>query len=314
MYRIVLDTDPGLDDALALFLAVASPELHIEAITTVSGNVHVDSTTYNALALLEIAGRSDIIVARGCSRPLVRSPINAAYFHGANGVGEVALPPPRCRVVEQHAANLIIERVMDNPGEITLVAIGPLTNIATALQNEPRIAKAVREVVIMGGALRVKGNVTPSAEFNILADPHAADLVLHAGWPIRLIPLDVTQQVQLREEHLIPFQQSNSAVLALIPKMINYYFKHFAVEHGIDTFAMHDPLCLAAVFQPGFIHWEPAYVTIELNGTYTLGETVAYFDDYDIPSPHSPNVRVAVSVEGDRFLQWYLDRMINSSL
>ena len=161
MYRLILDTDPGLDDALALFLALASPEVQIEAITTVSGNVHVDLTTRNALTLLELAGRTDIPVARGCDRPLSRQPVFADYVHGQNGLGGVELPTPNLQPLAQHAVDLIIERVMAAPREITLVPVGPLTNIALALRKEPRIADRVSEVVIMGGALRVPGNVTP---------------------------------------------------------------------------------------------------------------------------------------------------------
>src|SRR5260370_27220599 len=152
MQRIILDTDPGIDDALALFLALASPEIQLEAITTVSGNVHVDLTTRNALALLELAGRMDIPVARGCEGPLLVKYVDAADVHGSNGLGGIVLPHPKTQPVFQHAVDLIIEKVMDAPSEITLVAIGPLTNIALALRREPRIAQSVREVVIMGGA------------------------------------------------------------------------------------------------------------------------------------------------------------------
>src|SRR5579862_3680594 len=167
MHRVILDTDPGIDDALALYLALAAPELQLEALTTVSGNVHVDLTTRNALALLELAGRSDIPVARGSDRPLVRQPVVADFVHGGNGLGNVELPAPQTRPVSQHAVDLIIERVMSAPGEITLVPIGPLTNIALAVRREPRIAHHVREVVIMGGAVRRPGNASPVAEFNI---------------------------------------------------------------------------------------------------------------------------------------------------
>src|SRR5215469_16178453 len=183
MPRIILDTDPGIDDALALFLALASPEVQLEAITTVSGNVDVHKTTRNALALLELAGRTDIPVARGCAEPLVRQVVSAAHVHGDNGLGGVVLPEPHTRPVSQHAIEVIIEKILAAPGEITLVPIGPLTNIALALRTEPRLAEQVREVVIMGGALLVPGNVTAAAEFNIYADPHAAHMVLHAGWP-----------------------------------------------------------------------------------------------------------------------------------
>src|SRR5581483_6968516 len=179
LHRIILDTDPGIDDALALFLALASPEVQLEAITTVNGNVNVDLTTHNALALLTLAGRTDIPVARGCAYPLLTQPVFAAHVHGDNGVGGVELPTPAIQPVAQHAVDLIIERVLDAPDLITLVAIGPLTNIALALRREPAIVQKVREIVIMGGALRVPGNVTSAAEFNIYVDPHAAHAVLH---------------------------------------------------------------------------------------------------------------------------------------
>jgi len=167
MQRIILDTDPGIDDALALFLALASPEIQLEAITTVSGNVHVDLTTRNALTLLELSGHTDIPVARGCARPLVRQPVIADYVHGQNGLGGIEFPEPTLRPVKQHAVDLIIEKIMAAPREITLVVIGPLTNIAMALRKEPRLVEYARQVVMMGGALRVPGNVTPAAEFKI---------------------------------------------------------------------------------------------------------------------------------------------------
>ncbi len=176
MQRIILDTDPGIDDALALFLALASPEVALEAVTTVSGNVGVEQTTYNALALLTLAGRTDIPVARGGSQPLIREQVDAAYVHGHNGLGEVSLPEATMTPVKLQAVDLIIEKIMENPGEITLVPIGPLTNIALAVRREPRIAQHVREVVIMGGALRVPGNVTPAAEFKMYDSQYQAFL------------------------------------------------------------------------------------------------------------------------------------------
>jgi inosine-uridine nucleoside N-ribohydrolase len=309
MHRIILDTDPGIDDALALFLALASPEIQLEAITTVSGNVHVDLTSYNALTLLEVMERTDIPVAKGSSQPLIRTPIDAGYFHGSNGLGEIILPKPQKAVVAQSAVNLMVERVIGAPGEITIVAIAPLTNLALALRCEPNIVHAVREVLIMGGALKVRGNVTPAAEFNILADPHAAHMVLHAGWPIRLVPLDVTQQVCLWKEDIVRLRQTGTPHAELITQITDHYFDHFASPRGINAFAMNDPLCLAAVFRPDFLTWESTYVAVELTGTHTLGETVAYFNDYDLPSPRPPNVRAAVRVDASGFLQWYFERM-----
>ena len=315
MYRLILDTDPGLDDALALFLALASPEVQLEAITTVSGNVHVDLTTRNALALLELAGRTDIPVARGCDRPLSRQPVFADYVHGQNGLGGVELPTPKLQPLAQHAVDLIIERVMAAPREITLVPVGPLTNIALALRKEPRIADRVREVVIMGGALRVPGNVTPEAEFNIYADPHAAHIVFHAGWPIRLVSLDVTNKTLLQPEQVQALASNGSPVTRLIQQMVDNFLDTFGRPRGLTAFQMHDPLCLSAAFQPEMITWEQAYVDVELAGSLTLGETVAYFakrtEDLDpsLEHLHPPNMLTSVGVDVERFISLYMDRI-----
>ena len=315
MYRLILDTDPGLDDALALFLALASPEVQLEAITTVSGNVHVDLTTRNALTLLELARRTDIPVARGCDRPLLRQPVFADYVHGQNGLGGVELPEPQLQPVSQHAVDLIIERVMAAPREITLVPVGPLTNIALALRKEPRIADRVREVVIMGGALRVPGNVTPEAEFNIYADPHAAHIVFHAGWPIRLVSLDVTNKTLLQPEQVQALASNGSPVTRLIQQMVDNFLDTFGRPRGLTAFQMHDPLCLSAAFQPEMITWEPAYVDVELAGSLTLGETVAYFakrtEDLDpsLEHLHPPNMLTSVGVDVERFISLYIDRI-----
>lgn len=306
MQRIILDTDPGIDDALALFLALASPEIIIEAVTTVSGNVSVEQTTYNALSLLTLTGNTNIPVAYGSSQPLVRERVDASHVHGKNGLGEVLLPEPTIAPVEQQAVDLIIESIMSNPSEITLVAIGPLTNIALAVRREPRIAQHVREVVIMGGALRVPGNDTPSAEFNIFADPHAAHVVFHAGWPLRLVSLDVTQRVSLHRSSVTTLAEHGGKVATVIKDMLNYYFDVFGPAYGYTTFQMHDPLCLAAVFQPDLITWEPAYVDVELAGTLTLGETVAYFKKSDaLP----PNMQVSAGVDSKRFIDMFMERI-----
>ncbi|HLZ80652.1 MAG TPA: nucleoside hydrolase [Ktedonobacteraceae bacterium] len=306
MRRIILDTDPGIDDALALFLALASPEIQLEAITTVSGNVNVGLTTHNALVLLELAGRTDIPLARGSNRPLVRPPVYADYVHGENGLGGILMPEPQLQPVAVHAVDVIIEKIMNSPGEITLVPIGPLTNIALALRREPRIARSVREVVIMGGALRVPGNTTPAAEFNIYADPHAAHMVLHAGWPIRLVALDVTNKTLLQRQEVQELASNKNPVTRLIQQMVENFLFTFGLPRGITAFQMHDPLCLAAAFQHEMITWEPAYVDVELNGTLTLGETVAYFGPH---AGHTPNLLASVEVDTDRFIQLFLQRI-----
>ncbi len=306
MFRIILDTDPGIDDALALFFALASPEVQLEAITTVGGNVNVNHTTHNALALLELAGRTDIPVARGSNQPIVRQPVYAGNVHGDNGLGGVHLPVTQIQPVAAHAIDVIIETIMHSPGEITLVPVGPLTNIALALRREPRIAQSVREVVIMGGALRVPGNITPGAEFNIYVDPHAAQIVFHAGWPIRLVTLDATMQAELQREQVKSLTHNGSPVITAMERMLSFYFDVYCPQNGISAFHMHDPLCLAAAFLPELITWEPAFVDVELHGALTLGETVAYFGPR-VPQPH--NLLASVGVDSQRFIQLFLQRI-----
>ena len=314
MVRLLLDTDPGIDDALALFLALASPDVQLEAVTTVSGNVPVDYTTRNALALLELAGRSDIPVARGSDRPLLRQPVIADYVHGENGVGGVQLPEPRQQPVSAHAVDVIIEKILEVPGEMTLVAIGPLTNLAMAVRREPRIAQSVREVVIMGGALRVPGNVTPVSEFNIFVDPHAARIVLHAGWPIRLVSLDVTNIAGMRREQFAALAANGHPVTRCIKAMVDNQLDEFGKPRNITVFHMHDPLCLAAAIQPDLIDWQPAYVDVELNSSLTLGETVAFFEwmedlDPEFAHPHPSNVFASMGVDVERFVAFYMERI-----
>ena len=301
MHHVILDTDVGIDDALALFLALSSPDIKLEAITTVNGNVPVEVSTPNVLALLELTKRRDIPVARGCDRPLVRQPVDAKHIHGENGLGNAVLDEPHIVPVAQHAVELLIEKIMAERNKITLVCIGPLTNVALALRCEPRIIDYIREIVIMGGALRVPGNVTPAAEYNIYADPHAAHMVLHAGWPIRLVSLDVTNGTVLTPEQVASLR--DNPVTKLIKYMIDFYLRFSAAFDNTNGFPMHDPLCVGAVLQPELITWQPAYVDVELASTLTLGATVAQFNTHDKP----PNVQASVAVNAKQFAQLYLD-------
>ncbi|HEX3639698.1 MAG TPA: nucleoside hydrolase, partial [Ktedonobacteraceae bacterium] len=293
MRHIILDTDMGIDDALALFLVLSSPEIKLEAITTVSGNVPVEVGTRNTLTLLELAKRTDIPVARGCDRPLMRQPIHATQIHGDNGLGNAVLNDPHITPVTQHAVEFLIEKIIAERSKITLVCIGPLTNVALALRREPRIAGYIDEVVIMGGALRVPGNVTPAAEYNIYADPHAAHIVLHAGWPIRLVSLDVTNVTVVTPEQIAKLQDNQ--VIKLIKYMIDYYFHLSAALDNSNGFPMHDPLCVGAVLQPELITWEPAYVDVELASSLTLGATIAQFQNRRMLDALHPNVQASVA-------------------
>ncbi|MBX5449065.1 nucleoside hydrolase [Thermogemmatispora sp.] len=306
--HLILDTDPGIDDALALLLALASPEVSLEAVTTVSGNVPLTQTTRNARALLALAGRQDIPVAAGAERPLVRPPIHAADVHGPSGLGraELAEPASPARAATK-APILISERIKAAPGTITLVAIGPLTNLALAVRMDPEIAQQVREVVIMGGALRVPGNVTPAAEFNIYADPEAAHIVFHAGWPLRLVSLDTTQQVGLTRAQFTPLCRPESLIGRSIEAMLAHYFEDFAPRAGYERFHLHDPLALAAAFRPELLRWEPVYVDVELSGSQTAGATIAWFRRRSQTPP--PNVLAATAVDIEGFTTFFLERL-----
>jgi purine nucleosidase len=315
--RLIIDTDPGIDDALALCFAVAAPDVHLEAVTTVSGNVAVEKTTRNALALLELAGRSEIPVARGADRPLLRDTVHAAHVHGENGLGNVVLPEPQRDPVTLHAVETIIQTVLGAPGEVTLVTLGPLSNLALAVRLEPRIAEAVCEVVIMGGALRVPGNVSPAAEFNIYADPHAAQIVFSAGWPVRLVSLDVTQQTVMTREHFVTLAATGHPVTRAIQAMTDYYYDEFAAPLGIDALAMHDPLCLAAALHPDLIEWRRAFVEVELTSGLTAGATVAYFEqavdlDPALIGGRKANMLASVGVDRDRFVALYLETLTSA--
>lgn len=199
--RIILDTDPGVDDALAIFLALRSPELKVEAITPVGGNVPLALTLPNALRLVEIAGRTDVAVAAGAATPLVRRLVTAAYVHGDNGLGGAEFPKPRLKPVAENAADTICRIVRSSPGEITIVGIGPLTNVATALKSDLELAPKIKEIVVMGGSL-TRGNITPSAEFNFYVDPEAARIVFDSGVPITMVGLNVTEKVLLGESQI----------------------------------------------------------------------------------------------------------------
>ena len=193
--RIILDSDPGIDDALAILLALAVPEVALEAITVTYGNCSMNQGVLNALSILELAGATHVPVAKGADRPLVQPLLLAPETHGNSGLGYAQLPPPGMNADPTPAVSMMIEKILDNPGELTVVAVGPLTNLALAIRTEPRLLAAIKDVYIMGGAIRYDGNTTPQAEFNAYSDPHAAHIVFHSGLPITLVPLDVTYQV-----------------------------------------------------------------------------------------------------------------------
>src|ERR1700731_4374054 len=210
-FRVIIDTDPGVDDALALLLAMRSPEVTIEAITAVAGNVPLELTLPNALRMVEIAGRTDIPVAAGAKAPLVRRLVTAAYAHGENGLGGAVFPEPKIKPIAEPAAQFIQQLVRKYPGEGTLITIGPLTNVATALNSDPELAAMVKSLVMMGGSLS-GGNITPAAEFNVYVDPEAARVVFQSGISITMVGLDVTRRTSLTEDHVRKLEAAQNPV------------------------------------------------------------------------------------------------------
>ena len=248
--RILIDTDPGIDDSLAILLALASPEVQIEGITTVHGNCSVDQATVNALSILELANANGLTVAKGFAIPLVQPSLLAAETHGDAGLGYAQLPEPRDQPKVRHGSDFLIEKIMSNPGEITLVAIGPLTNVAFAIRKEPRIIDAVKEVIVMGGTIRFPGNASPLAEYNVFVDPHAAHMVYHSGMRITLVPLDVTYQCILTPEDVKRLQKIPSPISRYIDDSTRFYMEFHDEYQQIAGCAINDPLALALTFAP----------------------------------------------------------------
>lgn len=274
-FRVIIDTDPGVDDALALLLAMRSPELKIEGITPVAGNVPLDLTLANALRMVEIAGRTDIPVAAGAKVPLLRRLVTATYAHGENGLGGAVFPEPKTRPIDEPAAEFIRSIVRKYPGEVTLIPIGPLTNIATALNLDSELAGMVRGIVMMGGSLS-GGNITPAAEFNIYVDPEAARIVFQSGIPITMVGLDATRKTSLTEEHVRTLEAAKNPVSQAAAKIGRNAINNNR-EHGFLVGPnMHDSLAMAAFLDPSILKFKEYYVDVETTGELTAGETLGY--------------------------------------
>jgi len=290
-FRVIIDTDPGVDDALALLLAMRSPELKIEAITPVAGNVPLELTLPNALRMVEIAGRADIPVAVGAKAPLMRRLVTAAYAHGENGLGGAVFPEPKIHPVNQPAAELIRQIVKRFPGEVTLLTIGPLTNIATALNLDPELAGMVRAIVMMGGSLS-GGNITPAAEFNIYVDPEAARIVFQSGIPITMVGLDVTRKTSLTEEHQRQLQAGQNPVSQAAATIARNALQHNRERGFVVGPNMHDSLAVAGFIDPSLLKLKEYYIDIETTGELTAGETLGY-------SPNAGDLRRRPGMEKD---------------
>jgi purine nucleosidase len=294
---VILDCDPGIDDALAIVFACGHPGLDLTGVTTVSGNVDLATVTRNALSVLDLAGRLDVPVLPGSGQPLLRPRLDARDVHGESGLGAARLPVAKAGPASGHAVDFLINTIGSAPGEITLIAVGPLTNIALALRREPRLAGWVRDFVIMGGSAG-RGNVTPAAEFNIAVDPEAAAIVFSAGWRVTMVGLDVTLQARAT-----PDIQQRMGTLGrlgadlLLPGLLGYRGEPAQGDAAASGPPVHDVCAVALVAEPGLFGCVPARVDVETVGRWTAGMTVT---DFTAPAD-ARNALVAMSVDVPAF-------------
>jgi inosine-uridine nucleoside N-ribohydrolase len=297
--RILLDCDPGHDDAIALLLALASPELELLGVTTVAGNQTLEKTTANAIRVLEYVGRDDVPVAAGAERPLVREPYVAAYVHGETGLDGPDLPPPRGAPVAQHAVDFLAERI--GPG-VVLVPIGPLTNVALLLARYPE--RRPDRIVLMGGAI-AEGNVTPAAEFNIWADPEAAARVFTSGIDLTMVGLDVTHKALFTARHA---ERLEGRAATMVRELLEFYGRFHAEVYGFEGSPIHDALAVAQVFRPELVETKERGVKIDTESELSRGRTLV---DLWGRAGWEPNCHVGVDVDADGFTELLIER-INS--
>lgn len=304
--KIILDCDPGHDDAIALLLAYGNPDIELVAVTTVAGNQTVEKVTRNALSVAAVAGIHGIPFAAGAARPLVRPAEVADSIHGVSGLDGVDLPAATFSLDSRHAVQLIIDTIMSSePGEITLVPIGALTNIAMAARLEPAIVGRVREVVLMGGGYH-EGNWSAVAEFNIKIDPEAAHIVFKESWPVTMVGLDVTHQALATPEVVDRIKQVGTGPARFVAELLTFFGDTYREQQGFDSPPVHDPCAVARVIDPTIVEVRRAPVDIELNGTLTLGMTVT---DFRGPAPDECTTQVAVGLDRERFWDLVIDAL-----
>ncbi|KMM36849.1 nucleoside hydrolase [Guptibacillus hwajinpoensis] len=299
MRRVIIDCDPGHDDAISIILAASSDRIHIEGITTVAGNVEVEKTTLNALRVCELLGL-DVPVARGAEQPLVKTREFAPDIHGDSGLEGPQLPEvPKKTAIEQHAVDFIIEKVLKSDGEITLVPTGPLTNIALAIQKAPTIVEKIKEIVLMGGG--TFGNWTPTAEFNIYVDAEAAEIVFNCGVPVTMFGLDVTHQAITTPAILDRINSIETGVSEFVRDLLVYFTKTYKEVFGFEGAPIHDACTIAYLIDESIFEFEKVRVDIETKGEYTYGTTCV---DRLHVTGREPNVKFAYSLDFEKF--WVL--------
>lgn len=305
---VLIDTDPGIDDAIALLLALRCPELEVRGVTTVGGNVAVERCTANAAKVLALGGvkpgalplHQGARTALAANVKVVDEPI-----HGGDGLGEARIPPVEWPVPERYAVDWLLEQVTGAPGELTLIGLGPCTNLAQLLQRLPNPG-LIKEIILMGGSVGAPGNTNPVAEYNLWADPEAARVVLHAGVPVRLVGLNVTRKALLHAADTARLADSGPVGLA-VAQMASFYIERYERIHGVAACAMHDPLAVAVGAQPDLCTWRSLYVDVECRGELTRGMSVA---DLMGRLGKAPNVQVAVDVDAERFRTFLLERLL----
>jgi purine nucleosidase len=305
--KIIIDTDPGQDDAVAILLALASPELEVLGITVVAGNVPLALTVRNARMICELAGRPDVRIFAGAVRPMVRDLVTAENVHGKTGLDGPALPAPTMPLQERHAVDFLVETLMaEDAGSVTLCALGPLTNIALALIREPKIAPRIREIVLMGGGLFEGGNVTPAAEFNIFVDPHAAEIVLRAGIPTVVIPLDCTHKALTTARRVAAFRALGTKPATAVAEMLEFFERFDEHKYGTDGGPLHDPCVVAYLLDPGLFSGRLINVSVETNSELTMGMTVA---DWWGVTGRPRNATYIRDVDHENFFQLLVERI-----
>ncbi|MCE6952852.1 nucleoside hydrolase [Cereibacter sphaeroides] len=305
--RIIIDTDPGQDDAVAILLALASPELEVVGITAVAGNVPLPLTQKNARIVCELAGRSEIPVFAGCDAPLSRKLVTAEHVHGKTGLDGPALPDPTMPLQDQHAVDFLIETLRREPeGSVTLCPLGPLTNIATAFRQAPDIVPRIRELVLMGGAYFEVGNITPSAEFNIFVDPEAAAIVFGSGVPLVVMPLDVTHKALTSAERVGRFRAMGTRVGTMVAEWTDFFERHDRQKYGSEGAPLHDPCVIAWLLKPDLFLGRHINVEIETEGRFTTGMTVA---DWWGVSDRAPNALFMRDVDAAGFFDLLAERI-----
>ena len=304
---IIIDTDPGVDDAVAILLALASPEFDLLGLTTVAGNVGIAKTTENALRISGLGGRPDLAVRAGCDRPLLMPLETAEVPHGANGLGDVEVPPTGRTAGTQHAVDWLIDTIKAKPAQaVTLCPIGPLTNIALMLRRAPELAEHIREIVLMGGASTFGGNVTPVAEYNIYADPHAAEIVFGSGIPMVVVPLDCTHAALMPPTFFQGLRGLGSPLGDLLPAMLSRYQNYDVETRETTGGPLHDAHVIAYLLKPDLYTGRDCAVAIETSSPLTRGMTIV---DWLGKTGKPKNAKVLTAVDADGFFQLVLDRL-----